>query len=372
MDTQVSPAQESTTNLDNVAARSKLSPEAELTPPTTAQASSSSRPRRPWPRLQDARNRLKALSLFDSHPPPSQPQDDGLSSQQGSSSKAHDASTLNEAIGHTEPTEEPPTCTANIRTSPASEHNKDKSEPDPNNPPLASSGQGHGNTIPPAMPVGKAAQDVNKLLDLDYGDVVWTLIYRLIHLEHLQGFRPEDYDQVQNTSVEVGRKLNYLYYIKKLSAAKGAVAEEVSDDSLSKPSQATTGQMPKSAEIRTLKEMQAARAEMPKTKAAGRLKKLRASVAQIPELAEGTKLPEALNLKAVKLSDQLNILRKEVPRQLRPGTATPPPTPARIWEGVHVVQEFKAAEAAITKKLKMTRDAAANTAAEKHDGPTYP
>ncbi|WAO88636.1 Hypothetical protein NCS54_00599400 [Fusarium falciforme] len=225
MDTEESPAQEPTTNPSEPSARSEPIPNGEPRPPTTTPTSSSSRPRRLWSRLESARNRLKALEPSNSPSSSSQPQpqtqDDGPSSQGGSLPEDRDASTLNEIIdveatgngtADTLPTNEPPTerqpaSETAAHASPTSGHNEDESKPDTRNPPPESSEQGRGADSPPPMSVDKAAEDATKLLGLNFGILLWTLVYRVINLEHLQGFNPDEYDKIQNISVDVGRKL---------------------------------------------------------------------------------------------------------------------------------------------------------------------
>ncbi|UPK90211.1 hypothetical protein LCI18_001146 [Fusarium solani-melongenae] len=197
MDTQESPGQQPTANPSEVSARSEPIPKGEPTLPTTAPTSSTSRPRRLWSRLESARNR-------------------------GSLPEDSDASTLNEIIddeatgngtADTLPTNEPPTekqpaSETAAHDSPTSGHNEDESKPDARNPPPESSRKGRGaDSPPPPMSVDKAAEDATKLLGLNFGILLWTLVYRVINLEHLQGFNLEEYDKIQNISVDVGRKL---------------------------------------------------------------------------------------------------------------------------------------------------------------------
>ncbi|KAH7272888.1 hypothetical protein B0J15DRAFT_590680 [Fusarium solani] len=223
MDTRESPGQEPTANPREASAGSEPIPKREPTLPTTTPTSSTSRPRRLWSRLESARNRLKALEPTNSQSSSSQPQpqDDGPSSQGGSLPEDRDASTLNDIIDNeatgngtadTLPTNEPPTekqpaSETAAHDSPTSGHNEDESKPDARNPPPESSEQGRGTDSPPPMSVDKAAEDATKLLGLNFGILLWTLVYRVINLEHLQGFNPDEYDKIQNISVDVGQKL---------------------------------------------------------------------------------------------------------------------------------------------------------------------
>ncbi|EEU46643.1 uncharacterized protein NECHADRAFT_79441 [Fusarium vanettenii 77-13-4] len=149
-------------------------PKEEPTPPTTTPASSTSRPRRLWSRLESARNCLKALESLNSNPSPSQsqPQDDDPSPQGGFLPKDRDASTLieivdNEVPGNgtadTLPTKESPTekqsaSETAVHDSPASGHSEDKS----NKPPPPESfkqGPGAASTEPMSVPVRRKLQE---------------------------------------------------------------------------------------------------------------------------------------------------------------------------------------------------------------------
>ncbi|KAI8678837.1 hypothetical protein NCS55_00606200 [Fusarium keratoplasticum] len=337
MDTHEYPGQEPTVNPSEVSARSEPIPKGEPTLPTTTPTSSTSRPRRLWSRLESARNRLKALEPSNSpssssQPQPQpQPQDDGPSSQGGSLPEDRDASTLNEIIddeatgngaADTLPTNEPPTekqpaSETAAHDSPTSGHNEDENKPDARNPPPESSEQGRGADSPPPMSVDKAAEDATKLLGLNFGILLWTLVYRVINLEHLQGFNPDEYDKIQNISVDVGRKLQDTQW------------------HMRRKQQATPAEH---------------------------------SVAQLPEIAEETELPLALKKTAAEAVTALKRSRTSLPMHLQRNGATP----AHMWEAAQVFRDFKLAEAIITARLKLTGDTVEEPAADKHAGPTYP
>ncbi|RMJ15298.1 hypothetical protein CDV36_005043 [Fusarium kuroshium] len=226
MNTQESSGQEPTCNPSEASARSKPIPKGEPTAPTTTSTSSSSRPRRQWSRLESAKNRLKASESLNAQSSSSQPQpqDDGPSSRVDSLSKDLDASTLNETIDdettengtadalptNETPTDKQPASETAAHDSPASGYNEDKSKPDARNPPPESSKQDPGAAAPPLFSVDKAAEDAMKLLGLDAETLLWTLVYRVICLEHRQGFLPEEYDKLQYVSVNVGHHMRNI------------------------------------------------------------------------------------------------------------------------------------------------------------------
>lgn len=104
------------------------------------------------------------------------------------------------------PNEKQPASETATHDSPTSGHSEDKNKPGAKNPPPESSDS------PPPMSVDKAAEDASKLLGLNVGILLWTLVYRVINLEHLQGFNPEEYDKVQNVSVDVGQTLQSMQW----------------------------------------------------------------------------------------------------------------------------------------------------------------
>ncbi|RSL56492.1 hypothetical protein CEP54_008789 [Fusarium duplospermum] len=209
MDTQASSAQEPTSDPSEASERSKPIPvpEGESTPPTTISTSSSSRPRRQWSRLESAKNRLKASETLNAQFSSSQlqPQDNGPSSRVDSLSNDLDTLTLNETINDEAmekgtadafPSDKQAASETAAHDSPASEHNEDKSKPDARNPPPKSSKQDPGAATPPLFSVDKAAEDASKLLGL----------------EHRQGFLTEEYDKIQDVSVNVGQLLRNIHW----------------------------------------------------------------------------------------------------------------------------------------------------------------
>lgn len=225
MNTQESPAQESATNTGDASAKDQPASKEEPIPPAAAPAPPSSRSRQPWSRLQSAKNRLNALES----PSQPQPREDGPSSKGGSLPKDDDddASTLNET-------------TDDEVTVQDSEHSQDKNEPDSRTPPTKSPEREDNTAILSPMSVDKAAEDATNLLRLDLEAILWTLVYRVIHLEHQQDFYPEKYEKVQNVAVNVGQKLRNMHCDMK-QRPEGAPAEQSGTEKAQTPTDAKPG-----------------------------------------------------------------------------------------------------------------------------------